>query len=246
MDNSAFAFEKALKSKTKKDILAEKLIEMIQTGLLRDGDVLPSERDLASLFEVSRETVRGGLSLLAAHGLVHVSHGSKTRVLGSDNVLASFGGWDSGEPKAEVNHFDVDSVFEGRLVVESAIVRRAALKIDAAGIAKLEAMLKNQQQLFDSPVHFQLSDRNFHRLISEYASNNILLRYAEELYSYGLHVRRQVLLEEGAIERSFYEHSHIVDALRRGDPDAADRAMLTHLDSVYRTTSEKLGVGISG
>lgn len=60
MKQTPFAFEKALKNQTKKEILADKLIEMILTGLLRDGDELPSERELAQLFEVSRETVRGG------------------------------------------------------------------------------------------------------------------------------------------------------------------------------------------
>lgn len=240
MDNPAFAFEKALKNKTKKDILADKLIEMIQTGLLRDGDVLPSERELAQLFEVSRETVRGALSQLTAYGLISVSHGSKTRIRASDEVLARFRSAQPVGSDDEVNRFDVDSVFESRIVVEAAIARRAAMRIDAEGIAKLERLLDAQSKLFASPVHFQLSDQNFHKLISEYAGNEILLRYAEELYAYGLNIRRQVMVEEGAIERSYHEHRHIVEALKRGDPDAAERAMLAHLDSVYRTTKAKL------
>ncbi len=245
MDNPAFAFEKALRNKTKKDILTEKLVEMIQTGLLRDGDVLPSERELAQLFEVSRETVRGALSQLAAHGLIAVSHGSKTRIRAGDEVLAGFS---RAHPEGgdKVNRFDIGSVFESRIVVEAAIARRAAINIDVEGIQKLERLIEAQSRLFDSPVHFQLSDQNFHKLISEYANNEILLGYAEELYAYGLNVRRQVLLEKGAIERSFHEHVHIVEALKRGDPDAAERAMLTHLDSVYRTTQEKLASSSHG
>ena len=120
MENLAFAFEKTLENKTKKDILAEKLIEMILTGLLRDGDVLPSERELAQLFGVSRETVRGALSRLTAHGLISVSHGSKTRIRASDEVLARFRSARSAETDGQVNRFDVDSVFESRIVVEAA------------------------------------------------------------------------------------------------------------------------------
>ncbi|MCZ0925716.1 FCD domain-containing protein [Halomonas janggokensis] len=139
-----------------------------------------------------------------------------------------------------MNRFDVDSVFESRIVVEAAIARRAAINIDDKGIEGLEQLLDAQSRLFDAPVHFQLSDQNFHKLISEYANNEILLRYAEELYAFGLHIRRQVMREPGAIERSYHEHRHIVDGLKRGDPDAAERAMLAHLDSVYRTTKTKL------
>lgn len=245
MKNSAFAFEKTLKNRTKKEILSDKLTDMILTGLLRDGDELPSERELAQLFGVSRETVRGGLSQLTAHGLISVSHGSKTRICADDKAMALFSSAHSDAAMPEMNRFDVDSVFEGRIVVEAAIARRAAINIDTKGIDGLKRLLEAQGRLFDAPVHFQLSDQNFHKLISEYANNEILLRYSEELYAFGLNIRRQVMLEPGAIERSYQEHQHIVDALMRGDPDASERAMLSHLDSVYRTTKTKLNTSRS-
>ena len=94
--------------------------------------------------------------------------------------------------------------------------------------------------MFDDPVHFQLSDKNFHKLIAEYAGNELLLKYSEELYSYGLNIRRSVMLESGSIARSFREHVQIVEALACGDEDAAERAMLRHLGSVYSTTREKM------
>ncbi|MDR5860062.1 FadR family transcriptional regulator [Halomonas eurihalina] len=236
----AFADEQALKSRTKKEILADKLTDMVLTGLLRDGDELPSERELAQLFGVSRETVRGALAQLTAHGLASVSHGSKSRICANDTVIERFHHHPSHHQEAEVNRFDVDSVFESRLVVESAIARRAARYIDEPGLLQLERLLEAQSQLFDSPVHFQLSDQNFHKLISEYARNEILLRYSQELYAFGLSIRRQVMVEAGSIEQSYQEHCRIVEALSAGDPDAAERAMLAHLDSVYRTTREKL------
>lgn len=244
MKNSAFAFEKALKNKTKKEVLVEKLIDMLITGLLREGDVLPSERELAQLFEVSRETVRGALTQLAAYDLINVSHGSKTRISANEHTLARFTDPLEAARTSDMEHFDVDSVFESRIVVEAAIARRAASRIDREGIQKLERMLEAQSHLFTSPVSFQLSDQGFHKLISEYADNSLLLRYAQELYGYGLNIRRQVMVEEGSIEKSYQEHIHIVDALKRGDPDAAERAMLAHLDSVYRTTKEKVLAGL--
>lgn len=240
MTNPAFTFEKHLKSRTKKEILADKLIEMILSGLLRDGDVLPSERELTHLFGVSRETVRGALAQLTAHGLINVSQGSKTLICASPEMLARFCSAHSDELSSQIHRFDVDTVFESRILVEAAIARRAAMNFDDRAIEQLEGLLDAQSRLFESPVHFQLSDQKFHKLISEWAANGILLRYAEELYSYGLDIRRRVMMEPGAIERSYHEHSHIVEALKRGDPDAAERAMLAHLDSVYRTTKAKL------
>lgn len=246
MDNPAFAFEQALRNKTKKELLADKLVDMVRNRLLQDGDELPSEREMAQLFSVSRETIRGAVSHLAALGMVSVSHGSKTRVCADESALQHYRlmqGEEAADPAGE-SRYDIDSVYESRLVIESAIARRAALKIDDNGVAQLEKMLKTQAECNgEYPIPFQMSDKAFHRLISEYADNEILVKYADELYSFDLYVRRRVLLEPGAVERSYREHIYIVEALKKGDPDAAERAMLAHLDSVYRTTKEKMAGG---
>lgn len=238
--DTVFAFEQTLENKTKKDILAEKIIEMIVTGLLRDNDVLPSERELSQLFGVSRETVRGALRLVAAYGLISVSHGSKTRINAGEAQLARFHDSYAQLSHLSVNNYDIDTVFESRQLIEAAIARKAAKHIDEKGLEKLRNMLEAQAEMFDNPVHFQLSDKSFHKLIAEYAGNELLLKYSEELYSYGLNIRRNVMQESGSIACSYREHVQIVEALARGDADAAEQAMLGHLHSVYRTTREKM------
>ncbi|WP_110673645.1 FadR/GntR family transcriptional regulator [Salinicola sp. RZ23] len=240
MPNPAFAHEKTLQSKTKKALLADKLIDMILTGLLRDGDELPGERALSQLFGVSRETVRGAMARLEAVGLIAVAHGSKTRIVAGEAELARFRDAAPAQRAGEFDPLDLDSVFESRAVVEAAIARLAARHIDAEGVALLRRLLEAQRELFASPVHFQLSDQRFHKLISAQARNPILARYAEELYAFGLPLRRQVMNEPAAIAQSYREHGAIVAALAEGDPEAAERAMLTHLESVHRTTREQL------
>ena len=47
------------------------------------GGELVGERDLAAAIQVSRETVRGGVQILAARGIIEVSHGARTRVVSS-------------------------------------------------------------------------------------------------------------------------------------------------------------------
>src|SRR5690349_22629436 len=68
--------------RTVKDQISDKLAYMIHSGLLRAGDELPSERELASTLGVSRETVRAAIGVLAARHMIEVSQGSRTRVLG--------------------------------------------------------------------------------------------------------------------------------------------------------------------
>lgn len=240
MTTRFFPVEKTLTNKTKKDVLAGKILEMIFTGLLQDGDLLPSERELGSMFGVSRETVRGALSMVAAYGLINVSHGAKTRVNRNDTLLQRCTELLPELGAIEVNTHDVHTVFDSRKIIEAAIARKAAANMDAKGVAELRKLLDQQQKLFDEPVHFQLSDKNFHKLISEYAHNEILCKYSGELYAYGLNFRRQVMEVTGAIERSYHEHEAILAALEAKDPDRAEQAMLAHIDSVYQTTLEAM------
>lgn len=240
MTTNAFAFEKTLTNKTKKDVLAGKILEMIFTGLLCDGDFLPSERELGNMFGVSRETIRGGLSIVAAYGLISVSHGSKTRVNRNENLLQRCIKLLPELGAIEVNNYDVHVVFDSRKVIEAAIARNAACNIDQNGLKALRKLLDQQKQLFNEPVHFQLSDKNFHKLISEYSGNDILLKYTEDLYGYGLNFRRLVMTMDGSIERSYLEHEAIYSALEAHDPVKAEHAMLCHIESVYQTTVDAM------
>lgn len=237
MAKQPFAFQQALKNKTKKEILASKLLEMIFCGLLRDGDELPSERELGQLFGVSRETVRGALGMLVAYGLVQVSHGSKSRIRRDEDRLARCSELLPELVDLEIDQFDLTTVYESRKIVEAAIARRAAEKITQEGLAELKALLVQQSGLFEEPVHFQLSDKRFHRIIAEYGANEILQNYSEELYAYGLNFRRQVMVQPGMIENSYREHLAVYEAFVARNPEAAESAMLRHLDSVHFTTA---------
>ena len=78
--------ETGIAKRTVKDQISDKLAYMIHSGLLRPGDELPSERELASTLGVSRETVRSAIAVLQARQMIEVSQGSRTRVLGRGPV----------------------------------------------------------------------------------------------------------------------------------------------------------------
>lgn len=218
--------------RTVKDQISDKLAYMISSGLIRVGDELPSERELAATLNVSRETVRGAIQALAARGLVEISQGSRTRVVqGEDyrlgNVLDGLG---------ELSKFSVAEVYATRLVIDRAVVRDAAIHISDASLERLKALLDEQATLFSDPVRFQISDREFHTEIYDACSNKLLAHYASNLYAYGLDVRRKVMKEPGAVERSYQDHCKIHAALMTRNPDAAEQAFCSHTDNVRDTS----------
>lgn len=60
--------------------LADILREQIKSGELAPGDLLPSEPRLCQIHDVGRETVRRGLDILRAEGLVSSARGIGTEV----------------------------------------------------------------------------------------------------------------------------------------------------------------------
>ncbi|WP_417815930.1 MULTISPECIES: FadR/GntR family transcriptional regulator [Thalassospira] len=223
---------KGLSKRTVKDQLADKLANMIAVGLLFPGDEMPSERSLVSSLGVSRETVRGAIQILAARGMVEVSQGARSRVIGPDLAAdkrpqASIGG---------VGEYRFEEVTAARELIEISVVREAAKLISDSALARLESLLKDQETMHEDPVRFQISDHVFHETIYRSAANNMLIDIVCDLYGYGLEFRRPALRREGAIARSYQDHVKIFEALRAHDPDAAEAAIRTHLSTVFKSS----------
>lgn len=230
----SFALSGPLKKRTGKEIIAAKLADMIASGLVLVGDLLPSERELAKVLSVSRETIRGAIQVLSAHGLVEVTQGSRTRVVRSDGI--DLGG-------ANLLHLDfaghtAQAIYGARRAIERSVLLDAAREISDKSLLRLEHLLSVQKELFDDPVAFQISDKEFHTIIYRSCPNSVLSELASGLYSYALDLRRKVMLKKGAVERSYNDHVVLFAALARRDAEAAAAAMSDHIANVYATTLE--------
>ncbi|SON58017.1 L-lactate utilization operon repressor [Hartmannibacter diazotrophicus] len=215
-----------------RDIVADKLATLIAAGILRVGDVLPGERDLASALQVSRETIRGGMQILAARGIIEISQGARTRVVSADVGPL---GTAMREPKL-INRYDLDSIHVARLHVERWVVADAAARIEAKTLRALEESLVAQRATISDPVRFLICDREFHTAIYQSSANPVLADFVIDLYSYMIEHRRVAVASEGSILRSVGDHEAILAALKAHDPEATVKAFDIHLERIYRTT----------
>ena len=219
-----------------RDVIAEKIAALVATGVLAVGDELPGERELASSLSVSRETIRGAIQILSAHGILKVSHGARTCVAKSDLGALAVG---VASPSLARN-YDLDSVHDARLLVEQRVVARAAGLISPQQIAQLHKSLSAQDECHDDPVRFLLCDREFHSLIYRACDNGLLADIAMDLYNYQLEHRRRIVARSGSIIASIADHRAIVAALESRKPEAAVAAFARHEMRIYRTTKEFL------
>ncbi len=123
----------------------------------------------------------------------------------------------------------VETVMQARALVEDWCVRRAAQLGEGVAL-ELDRLLRQQEELQDSPVAFIECDRQFHRTIVEQAGNPVLADFYESLRD------RQVRMGLYAIAASekrtrvvLREHQAIVDGVAACDAARSADAVAAHL-----------------
>src|SRR3954447_3514483 len=233
---STFNVTPLLRSKSAAERVVTQIIEMIRSGNLKAGDRLPSETDLARAFQVSRPVVREALRGLAILGVVETRQGGRCFVtdLTVARLMAPL------QFVISLDEASVDSVHDARLMVEAGMIRKAVGRISDTDFAKLDEMVDAAFDLGDDPVSFRLLDQEFHRTLNRLSGNPFLEVVAQSFYELGMEYRRIASETPGMIDRSALEHRAIVEALKLGDPDAAEAAMSAHLKSIHETTVEAI------
>ncbi|GAA0766698.1 GntR family transcriptional regulator [Ideonella azotifigens] len=175
-----------------------------------------AEQQIADIFQVSRTLVRQALNQLSRDRLV---------------VLAPARGAFVREPSVEEAH----QVFEVRLMLESAMLRRLCETITEAQVATLRRHLADEQAAVartDVPGRTRLL-ADFHTVLAGMLGNEVLAELLGDLLSRSSLISLMYQSSHSA-EHSQAEHVAIVDALARRDADAAVALMGEHLGNVER------------
>ena len=216
--------------------VVSQIIDMIRSGNLKARDRLPTETELARAFQVSRPVVREALRGLAILGVVETRQGGRCFVtdLTVARLMAPL------QFVISLDEASVESVHDARLLVETGMIRKAVGRISDKDFAKLDQMVEAGFELSDDPVSFRMLDQEFHRTLNRLSGNPFLEVVAQSFYELGMEYRRIATETPGLIDRSAVEHRAIIEALKLGDPDAAEAAMSAHLKSIHETTAEAI------
>jgi GntR family transcriptional regulator len=122
--------------------LARNLQKQIRSGTYQIGSQLPTERELMHYYEVSRNSVRQALDVLAAEGLVQRDQGRGTFVADSKLKLGLL----------RLTSFTED-MQERRLRPSSRLLKRI-IEIPPAGISELLQLLPDEPALFVERLRF--------------------------------------------------------------------------------------------
>lgn len=209
------------------------LERLIVESHLETGARLPSERELAAQFGVSRTVVREAMRALGAKGLVTIANGRGT-VVQAPTALSAAESM-SLLLRMQPGGFDYEKVVEVRRVLETHIAVLAAERRTKADIASMEAILREAEQKLDDPDAFVEEDIAFHRALAAATHNEIFLVILESISQMLIDGRRLALRVPGTPARSIEYHRRILDAVRLGRPNVARTAMDSHMDEARAT-----------
>jgi len=191
-----------------------RLREAIVSGRLQPNERLV-EAELTNLLGVSRTTVRTALVRLAHEGLVvhERNRGARVRYVGDQEAV---------------------EIVLARAALEALAVRQAAENATASDVADLRAILREMRSRLDEGDLLGASEENavLHAKLLELSGNRTVVRLVSGLKSQLVRFQYRTILVPGRSERSFAEHSAIVDAVAAGDADGAEAAMRGHLANV--------------
>jgi DNA-binding GntR family transcriptional regulator len=125
-------------------------------------------------------------------------------------------------------------ILEARAVLEGLAARHAALRATPADVEGLREILAGMRRRLDAGDLLGASDENavLHRRLLEISGHGTAARLIATLKSQLVRFQYRTIMLPGRSERSFGEHTAIVDAVAAGDPEAAQVAMRTHLSHV--------------
>jgi DNA-binding FadR family transcriptional regulator len=213
--------------------IAEKLAHGIASGKYKLGQRLPSERELAQAFSVSRPTIREAIIALELDHLVDVRTGSGVYVVNKSPPSG----------KAGVTDIGPFELLEARRAIEGETCALAAARIDDAQLMELEALVAEMRNENEHDVVMsEDADRRFHELIARATQNSGMISAVQMLWDARARSPQYRSLSTKVramgVKPRIDEHTAILEALRRRDPDSARAAMRDHLSRVIEALLE--------
>ena len=215
--------------------IVSQIEQRIESGELQVGDQLPSERELAEQFAVSRTAVREAVKALRQKGLVEIRPGRGTFITNetSDTIRDSLGMlMKMGVTKGSGNLVEV------REILEPEIAALAATRITDDYISSMQDAVNIMDTALDNVDMFVEADLDFHLALAEGTQNPFIPILMDSIIDLLREQRKRIGLTKGGLQRGQVHHKKILDAVSKHDAQAARRAMQDHLKQVRNDSKD--------
>lgn len=218
--------------------IVRQIEDRVMSGDLRPGDRLPTERELAQQFGVSRTAVRDAARSLAQKGLLEMRPGRGTFIVDqmSQTMRQTLDMVMRHRPAS-----GIQELLEVRELLEPEIAALAAQRVSGEGLEALRTLVVRMEQSLDDIEGFVAANDVFHRMLTHSTGNSFIIRVIEPIVDMLRRQRsRSGFIADGP-RRAQVHHRRIMAALMERDPDAVREAMRAHLVQIRQDYEEALG-----
>jgi GntR family transcriptional repressor for pyruvate dehydrogenase complex len=214
---------------------------LILRGILRPGERLPAERELAERMGVSRPSLREAIAEMAERGLLQSRAGSGVYV--DEALVAHF-------PEPLIRLFAthdeaVNDYIDFRRDIEALAAERAARLGSATDLMVLGRVFERMEAAHQrrSPADEARLDAEFHLAIIEASHNMVMLhmmRSMSGLLREGVFFNRQVMFRQRTTREALLgQHRAIHEAIQAREPEAARSAVEAHMRFIEKALHDQ-------
>lgn len=219
--------------------ISEQIKELIFSGVLKAGDKLPPERELAKEFNAGRMVVREALRVLEQSGFVEVRQGSEggtfiksfdsSAVIRSITDLIRFG------------DVSLENLTQARLEIEKVILSLAFKNLDDHFLGLLRENIEDTEKLIGVGIRPRETNVGFHLLLAKATGNSLFEMIMQSLMDVMLCFLRKITPSPEYIRRVLDYHREIYLALEAADLRRARQKLEQHLIDVNERLSALSG-----
>jgi GntR family transcriptional regulator, sialic acid-inducible nan operon repressor len=210
------------------DEIAEHIERAISTGEFKEGDAMPSEKELAERFGVGRPSVRQALFTLQQQGLVEITSGARAR------VTAPSGKFLMGQMGSLISRLTStgqgqEHMEQARLLLEAGVAWQAARVATDEDIRRLKTALNANAAAIGNIGAFIRTDVAFHAELATMTRNPVFISMYDALVGWLTDQRTTTINMPDADRLSVRDHTSIYEAVAARDPMRAFLEMSSHL-----------------
>ena len=197
----------------------------------KEGDLLPSQDEMARRLGVSRVSLREAFNRLALMGLIEIKHGVGTYIKATKpeyliNSISSM---------IVMDQASADELLQARQLIEPVVAALAAKNATEDDLERIRDILEAMEEEFQSGLieDYREKDTQFHMLVASSSRNRILMRVVLFIRDLLPNVIYKAYGGSQTLQASAVKfHRQIYEAIRRRDSESARREMEDHLLSL--------------
>jgi len=214
------------------EIIVERIKNMIMEGKLKTGDRLPSERELAEMFQVSRVPVREALKILEFMEILqHVpGDGIYLKSIGIDDLLSKI------DFMFETSTDIISDLFEAREALELKSVELATIRHTETDLEAMGKCIEDMEQDINRGGEGIKAATCFHTTICKASKNKVIARINDLLHNLTEISRSKTMEISGSAPVALGYHKQIFEMIKNNNVQGARNAMKDHLENAKQAT----------